>query len=1118
MPYCMPSMEKRGASGVWNSKVNYRTRVTAVGECGEAETDGTKLISDGAQAFQHSETCAAEGSGSQGMLDGMAHNVRSGQPSNLILNATFANTCNISSWKRDLSDRIPDSRAFSKQAENYRQEFREHQIKQWVSKHSYIQETLPRDHWLGVYPQPRGGVGRSETSGSVEVLGGGQGFDTGQLVRQEQFSHKNPSNLGYAESTKKQVRFVSSDAIIDDSGSLQASEGVSLRKRKLADLKAGADQEFPSEAVAAEQLNATAFSERLESRDGGCGTEMTLRQWLSRPGRVVDCLESLNIFKQILQFVDLAHMQGVVLKNVRPSLFLLSSLHRVSFIDSASSSSSSGSSEPSTGAASVQASLLADTATMSDEIASQSVERSFLMAHSLAPQSRDSQEHFHMGGWRSMIDLEQVPVSQTGNETSADRAHYASDLEAGESGKSGMQMNSMDSLPRLSNDKLQQKDCFPVRPTLLMEDTWYTSPEEVQDGTCSYASDIYSLGVLFFELFCPFSSWEEHSRLMLDLRHRIIPPHLLSDRPKEAAFCLWLLHPEPVSRPKTRDVLLSEILNDAGEALAERQDAMSIEEKEAEAELLLDFLLRMQQQKKALASKLVEEISYLTSDIMEVKRRQSYSQHSCTPLDDQDPSSKITQERASGGGQWNSKALPSRGLETHEEDTDFFSQGQGNEIAVDSTDKQSYGPFDTKRRREQICTKSARLMSNFDKFEEAYFAMRWKVQPQVLGSQTTQEASSASVPMGAGNTVLEVHKMHEAGSGSTQGKDSLGCFFDSLCKYARYSRFDVKATLLHGNLLNTSNMVCSLSFDRDQEYFATAGTCKRIRVFDCDAVLNENVDIHYPVVEMIASSKLSSICWNSYIKSHIASSDYDGVVQLWDASTAQALMQYKEHKKRAWSVDFSQADPTKLASGSDDGSVKLWSINQEGSIGTIKTEANVCCVQFPGDSAHLIAFGSADYKVYCYDLRNIRLPWCVLANHSKAVSYVKFLDSETLVSASTDNTLKLWDISRTNLVVGGACRASTLTYTGHTNEKNFVGLSVMDGYIACGSETNAVFAYHKSLPMPIASHKFGCLDPISGKNVEDDTGKFVSSVCWRAKSQTLVAANSMGNIKVLEMV
>ena len=36
----------------------------------------------------------------------------------------------------------------------------------------------------------------------------------------------------------------------------------------------------------------------------------------------------------------------------------------------------------------------------------------------------------------------------------------------------------------------------------------------------------------------------------------------------------------------------------------------------------------------------------------------------------------------------------------------------------------------------------------------------------------------------------------------------------------------------------------------------------------------------------------------------------------------------REHEQRVWSIDFSSADPTLLASGSDDGSVKLWNINQ----------------------------------------------------------------------------------------------------------------------------------------------------------------------------------------------
>lgn len=70
-----------------------------------------------------------------------------------------------------------------------------------------------------------------------------------------------------------------------------------------------------------------------------------------------------------------------------------------------------------------------------------------------------------------------------------------------------------------------------------------------------------------------------------------------------------------------------------------------------------------------------------------------------------------------------------------------------------------------------------------------------------------------------------------------------------------------------------------------------------------------------------------------------------------------------------------------------------------------------------------------------------------IAGHRKAVSYVRYLNGSQLVSASTDSTLRLWDTK--------ACTA-TRTFSGHSNEKNFVGLSVDNDFIACGSETNEV--------------------------------------------------------------
>lgn len=63
---------------------------------------------------------------------------------------------------------------------------------------------------------------------------------------------------------------------------------------------------------------------------------------------------------------------------------------------------------------------------------------------------------------------------------------------------------------------------------------------------------------------------------------------------------------------------------------------------------------------------------------------------------------------------------------------------------------------------------------------------------------------------------------------------------------------------------------------------------------------------------------VSCLSWNSYIKAQLVSSDYEGIVTLWDATCGTPIMNFDEHEKRAWSVDFSEVDPTRLASGSDD--------------------------------------------------------------------------------------------------------------------------------------------------------------------------------------------------------
>ncbi|KAJ1956765.1 hypothetical protein GGI12_005222 [Dipsacomyces acuminosporus] len=391
-------------------------------------------------------------------------------------------------------------------------------------------------------------------------------------------------------------------------------------------------------------------------------------------------------------------------------------------------------------------------------------------------------------------------------------------------------------------------------------------------------------------------------------------------------------------------------------------------------------------------------------------------------------------------------------------------------------------------------------------------------------------------------------------------EDSFDEFLETLTTFARYEKFRPVATLRYGEGTTNTAIVASIEFDKDEELFAVAGVTRKIKVYDYNNVIQQadswsdlaqsvqqrqrqwqrqrqrqrqrglgqqewwhregdSADeqafiptaMQYPAVEFTNQSKISCLSFNPYIKSQLSCSDYNGTVTLWDVNNPNPVLQLSEHEKRAWSVDFSHTDPTRLCSGSDDGKIKVWTTNRRASVLTIEGKANVCCVRFNPLHGNILSFGSADHNVHCFDLRSPKQPLCVLRGHKKAVSYTRFLSPDEIISASTDSSLKLWNLRTQECV---------RTFTGHINEKNFVGLTTSGGeWVACGSENNTMHAYYHNLTRPAVVYKFGNCNPVTGvEQMEDDPSLFVSAVCWKNKTNTVLSANSQGIIKVLELV
>ncbi|GAM21149.1 hypothetical protein SAMD00019534_043240 [Acytostelium subglobosum LB1] len=95
---------------------------------------------------------------------------------------------------------------------------------------------------------------------------------------------------------------------------------------------------------------------------------------------------------------------------------------------------------------------------------------------------------------------------------------------------------------------------------------FYTSPEQesgVCEGEGSYDDkvDMYSLGIVFFEMWYVFSTGHERVAVLRDLRDRgIFPKDFERSHPRQSKLIRWLTEHDPAKRPSAQDLLQSELM------------------------------------------------------------------------------------------------------------------------------------------------------------------------------------------------------------------------------------------------------------------------------------------------------------------------------------------------------------------------------------------------------------------------------------------------------------------------------------------------------------------------------------------------------------------------------
>ena len=168
----------------------------------------------------------------------------------------------------------------------------------------------------------------------------------------------------------------------------------------------------------------------------------------------------------------------------------------------------------------------------------------------------------------------------------------------------------------------------------------------------------------------------------------------------------------------------------------------------------------------------------------------------------------------------------------------------------------------------------------------------------------------------------------------------------------------------------------------------------------------------------------------------LATSSADRSVKLWDVATGEELATLRRHSDEVLSVAFSPDGKT-LASSSADKTVKIWDIDGKALRASLKKKpsasppaqgspklrvrlyghsdvslGSVSAMAFSPDSKMLAtAGGHSDVSVRLWDVQTGQLR-ADLGGYTTYTPFISFIaDGKTLVTGSSDGTIKLWDLT-----------------------------------------------------------------------------------------------------------
>ncbi|GAM52755.1 hypothetical protein EBME_1218 [bacterium endosymbiont of Mortierella elongata FMR23-6] len=360
----------------------------------------------------------------------------------------------------------------------------------------------------------------------------------------------------------------------------------------------------------------------------------------------------------------------------------------------------------------------------------------------------------------------------------------------------------------------------------------------------------------------------------------------------------------------------------------------------------------------------------------------------------------------------------------------------------------------------------------------------------------------------------------------------------------------IKLWSVSGECLSTldghTDAVKSVSFSPDGNLLASGSDDQTVRLWDTER------GQELTLCRQLHGGKVSSVTFSSK-GNLLASGSEDMTVRLWSVEESgeelptrqlHSIHELEGHTSAVMSVSFSP-DGNLLASGSNDRTVRLWSVKSGETLYTFEGHGSlVDSVAFSLPDGQFLASGSADRTVRLWRVES-RQESPALGGHHGQVDNVAFSpNGNFLASGSYDKTIKLWNVENGKMLD---------TLKGHKGHVNCVTFSSDSEILASGGDDNTVRLWSvkglsptQGLPPTQSVGFYGHTKPVwcvsfsptdnnllaSGGNdntvrlwrVQDKTqlyefshDKWVSSVSFSADGNLLASGSEDGMVKLWEL-